>query len=233
MHGEAQSDIRSDNLLYESFRPLGTSIYRSHGRRTGIMGGDEPFDFEATGVTSQRGADSQQATKGHTNTTAQSGTAAMGHTYTTLHDITAASHIETTQQVLVASNRMPTTVLVLLLSLQTLSLQYLLLSLQYLHLPLSLLFSSDTTPTSHGASGSGDPSLPMERPLQAHKRGWQITSPYTDPSFRWLEWRKFGLLIYTTENGALYPPRWNKERVRNPDIDSVDVGQLLCNVSVI
>ncbi|KAK0578433.1 hypothetical protein LWI29_010314 [Acer saccharum] len=52
-------------------------------------------------------------------------------------------------------------------------------------------------------------------------------------AFRWLEWRKFGLLIYTTENGALYPPRWNKERVRNPDIDSVDVGQLLCNVSVI
>ena len=66
---------------------------------------DEPFDFEATGVTSQRGADSQQATKGHTDTTAQSGIAAVGHTYTTLHDITVVSHIETTKQVLVTSDR--------------------------------------------------------------------------------------------------------------------------------
>ncbi|KAK1565709.1 hypothetical protein Q3G72_033031 [Acer saccharum] len=71
--------------------------YEIYGRTSNEMYTDEPFDFEATGVNTPRRADSQQASMGHIDATAQSGTATVGHRYTTPQDIVVASHIETTQ----------------------------------------------------------------------------------------------------------------------------------------
>ena len=71
-------------------------MIRTFHETSNEMHTNELFDFEATGVTSQRRTDSQQATKGHTYTIAQPGIVVVGHTYTTLQDIVATSHTETT-----------------------------------------------------------------------------------------------------------------------------------------
>ncbi|KAK1591932.1 hypothetical protein Q3G72_016161 [Acer saccharum] len=103
MYVEAPENIRSDDLLYErqclTIRNVGLeklwTLYRNYERRTSTeMHTDKPFDFKASGVTSQMRVDSQQTHYMASNTTPQWDNAVVPDIETTLQDNAAVPHTE-------------------------------------------------------------------------------------------------------------------------------------------